>query len=34
MKQKTQGFWLRFLCWALAGIMVLGVAFTMLWEIL
>jgi len=33
MKQRTQGFWIRLLCWILAGLMVLGVATTTLWAI-
>ncbi len=34
MKQKTHGFWVRLLCWILAGVMLLGVATTMIWAIL
>ena len=34
MKRKTQGFWLRLLCWILAGVMVLSVATTVIWAIL
>ena len=34
MKQRTQGFWIRLLCWILAGVMVLGVATTMLFALI
>ena len=34
MKKKTQGFWLRLVCWILAGLMVFSVATTIIWAVL
>ena len=34
MKQKAQGFWLRLICWILAGLMVLGAATTTIFALL
>lgn len=34
MKQKTQGFGVRLLCWILAGLMLMGSATTLIFALL